>query len=75
MSRNCFDLKLKEYYHGRNKSEIVTNACFKWTCTDEVLFSSNISYIALYLFSEPSFWDGNAGAGHTQWIHHAAAGC
>ena len=33
--KECFDLKIKEFYHGRNKSEIVTKSCFKWTCTDE----------------------------------------
>ena len=33
--KECFDLKIKEFYHGRNKSEIVTKSCFSWTCTDE----------------------------------------
>ena len=33
--KECFDLKIKEFYNGRNKSEIVTKSCFRWTCTDE----------------------------------------
>jgi len=33
--KECFDLKIKEFYHGRNKSEIVTKSCFRWKCTDE----------------------------------------
>ena len=27
--KDCFDLKIKEFYHGRNKSELVTHSCFR----------------------------------------------
>ena len=34
-ARDCFDLTIQEYFHGRNKSEITIKSCFKWTLTSE----------------------------------------
>jgi len=48
--KDCFELKIKEYYYGRNKSEIVTDSCFRWTCTDE----SAVSGLAMLVLDIPS---------------------
>ena len=45
--KECFHLKIKEFYHGRNKSEIVTKSCFKWTCTDESETSSSAMLVRI----------------------------
>jgi len=46
----CFELKIKENFHGRNKSEIAYNTCFKWTCTKE----SNTSGLTMLVLDIPS---------------------
>ena len=46
----CFDLKIKENFHGRNKSEITINSCFKWTLTSE----SAVSGMAMLVIDIPS---------------------
>ena len=48
--KDCFHLKIKEFYHGRNKSEIVTRSCFRWTCTHE----SPVSGMAMLVLDIPS---------------------
>ena len=53
--KECFDLKIKEFYHGRNKSEIVTKSCFKWTCTDESEISGAAMLVRLDLRVNQAF--------------------
>jgi len=48
--KDCFDLKIKEFYYGRNKSEIVTRSCFRWKCTDE----NDISGMAMLVVDIPT---------------------
>ena len=49
-AKECFELKIKEFYYGRNKSEIVNRSCFRWTCTDE----SDISGLAMLVVDIPT---------------------
>ena len=48
--KECFDLKIKEFYHGRNKSEIVTKSCFKWKCTDESQTSGYAMLVSIFIY-------------------------
>ena len=32
---DCFDLRIREFFHGRNKSEVTIQSCFSWTLTSE----------------------------------------
>ena len=49
-ARDCFDLNIQEYFHGRNKSEITIKSCFKWTLTSE----SSRSGMAMLVVDIPS---------------------
>jgi CD109 antigen len=49
-STDCFNLTVKEYFHGRNKSEITINSCFSWTLTRE----SPMSGMAMLIVDIPS---------------------
>ena len=46
----CFNLTIRESYHGRNKSEIDVRSCMSWTCTEE----SSTSGITMLVVDIPS---------------------
>ena len=50
MASDCFNLEIKEYFAGRNKSEITIRSCFEWTLTDE----SPTSGMAMLVVDIPS---------------------
>jgi len=49
-ARDCFNLTIQEYFHGRNKSEITIKSCFSWTLTEE----SPTSGMAMLVVDIPS---------------------
>ena len=50
LASDCFDLKIKEHFDGRNKSMITIDSCFRWTLTDE----SPTSGMAMLVVDIPS---------------------
>ncbi len=47
---DCFTLTVREFFHGRNKSEITIESCFSWTLTSE----SSTSGMAMLVVDIPS---------------------
>ena len=52
-AKDCFNLTIEEFFHGRNKSEITIKSCFSWTLTSE----SNSSGEAMLIVDVPTgYW-------------------
>ncbi len=54
---DCFRLAIKEFFHGRNKSEVTIRSCFSWTLTSEAP-SSGLALLAVdvptgYVMEQP----------------------